>query len=1164
MENPSALMFSAEYLHSIADLEHAWEVVEHVADAEMSVRIKITIVARESELGGAESALRRLRQLEQTLPEHGVVLKERMEVRLSVAESSFAEEPERTKDLLAEALALHRDWTRQAQTERELPLSLEQTEETLLRLASDLAAVGDRRWSEPALEETLAIMLGHSTHAAFSPRTDVWQIQARAAVAGGMVRIGALDRADALVAEALEAITRIWPPRLRQVAVAAIAKSAAEAPNPSWTAEVAQKLLAVQVVRAGTADVETWTALAHQAIELPAAGQVARAVLPELATIAQDLLSTGDLREYRLDPELKRELGEEVEVVLDGFAAFAANVTDAHEANGIADLAWQLARHIAADISDKRAWLESAIRTVDALTADRIDSMINELEVPKYRAIARALLGALRAEQGTADQADRMIELGLDEAARMASTGETIAVLDEIVNVLPLEAETAGGWLAKILLRVRDEDWHLWLAELLVTSAQEGLRRGDADAPDLIEFASSTAGTAWDPMHAARGWGKIAGAFTLAGNAQSAENAYRRALSSAASAVGSVLESLTGFAQTLDNVQSVSSVISFAALPEYTEIRDEAIVALSRRYAALGAIESAQALVARLATDKQIDAGVQIAVGLAEAGRLKDADAATRRLHSAADRGRAIRGIAAACAASGKFPDAFSFAERLSDTASWIDALTEVTASWLETAAIDDRHEVLPAVRAQLTRRLYGGDSAAALAHIAGALARPGRLSTSSRKVDSGGALAAAALFLGAATSEVTKLDDEQAVAASRRCIVAVTLAGTVDEPDPAMRILWDWIDQASGRTALLASVAEKALDGEHFEIANGACRQILAEADWLWYVTELVVTAGLSEWFDDFGSELFAHSIALARIMPKLVEINESELARSWASELMFGRAYVQATLSIALRSSGDPTGADEVLAEVLDAAQGNGSMEPVISSIALGRALAGAGRMTEALNQAENTPDPSDRNDVIDEIAGTAIDSGALEEGLGILSEMSESDDPFAAYRGEPRVHRAGAAIVEAYAEQAAFEQAVAVFERLDDPWAILPRRAALQTLGKQAADHIANDPTRMANVVFAVAKEARRRGRDDALDCIASFAPVVERVGAAAVVATWTHLQDIHTWSSTRPLGRRRHSDQGRPSSRCLGLVSIAGGQPTSRTPSDDLLLIRKSAG
>ncbi len=125
---------------------------------------------------------------------------------------------------------------------------------------------------------------------------DVWEVQAKSAVAAGFAEIGNEERASALVTEALTDADRISSTRARREGLAAAAETLTPFHDRPWAQAAARRLLDLRVVRPGQAEIAAWSALAREANQLPEEVPLTQDVAARLIVIMREIRSLGTCR----------------------------------------------------------------------------------------------------------------------------------------------------------------------------------------------------------------------------------------------------------------------------------------------------------------------------------------------------------------------------------------------------------------------------------------------------------------------------------------------------------------------------------------------------------------------------------------------------------------------------------------------------------------------------------------------------------------------------------------------------------------------------------------------------------------------------------------------------------------------------------------------------
>ena len=1109
----------AEDLGTIDDLERAWDIAGQISGESARAFCRVALARRMSDVGSPDHALARLQSVEQAFAAVAdSPVGDRMAVRISLAERCLAGQPERSKELLAEAL----DLALQNAAE-EYPSFLDTpTEEALLRLPVVIARVDDRVWAQGALEDTLAPMLDQRPLVGFWwVSADVWRVRARTAVAVSMAGVGLVDRARELIEAALAEAVEIRSLDFRRQALGLVAEALPAVDDLPWVERVLRRLLASQMVRLGLADVEAFASLAHQMLDVPQAQATVRQILDQIEGIIGDLVAHPDS-----DPELQyHEFGE----ALKSLVGLVVGLEDQDRAHDALRALWPLALQV----EDLEAREELVGRLVGAWThvdLEGAERAIAQLDSPWDSVVATAALAASLGERGEVDRAGAAIDQALDQAQELTWTDGLALALAAVVNAIPSDAEPpfVAGWLGKVHLVARDLDWRAWLRAMVMAEAFEMLDAGDAAAAtERVEVATGLVADIRDPRDKVLAWLEKSVFEVRAEDPAAAEATLLQALASAGEIddPSERLRSLDAIADRAASRESVAWVTGLLDQPEGARVKDEMLAVLAGRLATLGEVDAARALVADLPDPALAQAHVHIAAGLAVGGMLEEAWHEVGQLPEAPDQAWATAGIARALARAGQLEDALAAADRLTDVEVWAAALGDVVASWADAADGSDVYQAMEAVGEHLATRLADVDLVRAQALVAGWLAWPGAFRSLDGQVGLGGAIGLAAPYLEAAFATLSGIEDEDEwLAACRLVPTSLVMRGGLDgdEPGAALRLLLDRMERDRDRALVVAALARKSLDCELYDFLDDAVRWLLAQETWSYVVPQVVAMAGwLVDW-PELGTvqrELGGTVIrTLGDVVAEIAEKDELAVAESVTGQvgLTLGRAYVQARMAGVLRERGQADRADGILRDAHAAMSGLdlAGWPEACAEVAAG--LAAVGRTGEALALADALPEGGDRNDVLDAIAYAQADAGELEEALGTLERMSEID-PFDLYRTSVHVHLGLTAVAAAYAGQGDLERAAALLDRKDDLWAILPRKDALGEFGLRLADLALADPNRVAALIFNLLRGARTEQRDEVLAYVAAFASILRAVGEMGPVEAWRRLMEIRSWSA-----------------------------------------------
>ena len=1111
----------AEGLDTIGDLERAWDIAGQIGGESARAFCRVALARRMGDVGSPDHALARVQSVEQTFADvTDSPIGDRMAVRIALAERCLAGQPERSKELLAEAL----DLARQNGAE-EYPAFLDTPmEEALLRLPAAIARVGDRAWAQATLEDTLAAMLDQRPLVGFWwVSADVWRVRARTAVAASVAGTGLVDRARELIEAALAEAVEIRSLNFRREALGLVAEALLTVDDLPWVERVLRRLLASQMVRLGLADVEAFASLAHQMLDVPQAEATVRQILEQIEGIIGDLVAHPDS-----DPELQvHEFGE----ALKSLAGLVVGL-DRDRAHDALRTLWPLVLQVG-DLESREEMIRRLVGAWTHVDLEDAERAVAQLDSPWDSVVATAALAASLGERGDMDRAGAAIDRALDWAQELTWTDGLAAALVAVVEAIPSDAEPSfvAGWLGKVHLVARDLDWRAWLRAMVMAEALETLDGGDdAAATERVEVATSLVAGMRDPRDRALAWLEKSVFEVRAGDPTAAEATLLQAFASAgeiedpSERLGS-LDAIAGRAASRETVAWVAGLLD---RPEGSPVKDEMLALLAGRLAALGELDAARALVADLTGPALAQAHAHVAAGLAAGGMLEEAWHEVGQLPEAPDRARAAAGIARALARAGQLEEALAAADRLTDVEAWAAALGDVVASSAQVADAPGAYQAVETVGEHLAARLAGADLVRAQVLVAGWLAWPGAFRSLDGPVGFGGAIGLAAPYLEAAFGTLAGIEDEDEwLAACRLVPTSLVMRGGLDEdePDAALRLLLDRMERDRDRALVVAALAQKSLECELYDFLDDAVRWLLAQETWSYVVPQVVAMAGwLTEW-PELGTvqhELGGTVVrTLGDVVAGIAERDEFAAAESVAGQvgLTLGRAYVQARLAGALREQGQAEHADRILQEAHAALSGldlTGWPE-ACAEVAAG--LATVGRTDEALALADALPEGGDRNDVLDAIAYAQADVGELEEALGTLERMSEID-PFDMYRASVHVHWGLTTIATAYAEQGDLERAAALLDRKDDLWAILPRKDAIGEFGLRLADLAPADPDRVAALIFNLLREARTEQRDEVLAYVAAFAPVLRAVDEMSPVEAWQRLVEIRGWRDSRP--------------------------------------------
>jgi hypothetical protein len=395
---PLRLEDIAEHLASANALDRAAELAAGLEDEDDRLALRAALAARRSDLGDPERALAELTAIEPELSPRGIGLAKRVLLRVEVALRLGGTDRERAKELLEQALAMMEEIRRREAEREHLSLLDDPTEEALLRVADAAGTVGDPRWARATVERTLDALLAAEPPAMFwYVEPLLWRARERASIAALLARLGAVERAKELFAQAAADAGAIEP-ETQAHALDLVAERLLAVPDPPWVEASVRSLLSSPAMLPGLGEAGIYLALAREG-DLAEARRAVRAIIERhVASPDYDLI-----------------------FAFEGFAELAAGVK-ANEA-----LDWSAAAGRAAWATDEPELRDRLLR---AMLLARLsagappEDAVQELEAPQ-RALAystlAALLGEREDEAGAVSALERALEAGADAAGILAA-----------------------------------------------------------------------------------------------------------------------------------------------------------------------------------------------------------------------------------------------------------------------------------------------------------------------------------------------------------------------------------------------------------------------------------------------------------------------------------------------------------------------------------------------------------------------------------------------------------------------------------------------------------------------------------------------------------------------------------------------------------------------
>jgi hypothetical protein len=1123
--NMSGLVFVADELQTLEDLDFTWKIVDQAASGKAAsgneiALVKLTLLRRMIELGAPESLMSTVATVREDLTDKSVGLEDLTAIRILLAERYLSTEKTRAKDLLAQALRLQQENDAQRKADQQLNLAF--SEDILLRLADAVARVPDRLWAQGRLEDVLAVMLNQQPIAAFTRmHADEWYARARAAIGGRMAEIGATDRAKELIETALGDTAKIELLVNRRGPLGIIAEALQNVNDRAWVERMIRRLLSGQAIQPGAGDVQLAASLAEQMLDVHEAEPAISQILDQILGVITGLSQKLEIKEFQTDYELKESLTTDIQDVLTRLAVLLPKLDDKHKEKETLPLAWSLALRID-DLEVRRDLITKILTSWIIMDPERAEEIVHELERSWDTFVANATIAKLLSERGRMEEAIAAIDNVVEKIDELSWDEGLTSALVAIVESIPAEAEVeyVGGWLSHVLFAARDDDWQAWISARLIAGAQERLSEGDVtEANELAATATHLSNLVRDPVEKSQAKVEIASYHMRRGDRSSAEELFKQLLMDVAAIAdpGKRKLYLIGIANKAD-IECLT-LFSEVAATTGTDVRDEMLPIFAGRFTALGAANKGREIVDGLASEEQKAARQQIASGLAVAGNLDEAWHEIQKLPTAQDRFKATTEVAAALASAGKLEDALATADRISETEQYSDTLCDIVINTVKATDESKLDDALEAINNRLAR-LAGADKARAQALISRRLSLTGVRGSANEVVGSGGTIVLAADYMRALSETLRELEEDKQVEAYRQALVCLGGRRSFDKSDAALKYLLEQMEQNRGRAEAIGAVARKASEHESYDCLNGALRWLMAIETWTHRIFLFVVLANWIKDWSDFQSEYIklgqTVALALGEVAEKLLEKNETTAAESVANLDAFQTtAYVQSRLANAMRRHQNDERANELLTNARGLLLEDQLVEwsEAYMSVAVG--LVRMGRTEDAHTLIDCLKDEVDRNAVRDSIACALVEVGALEEAQSLVAAMEEQGY-MDLYREEMIVHEAAAAVAEANFEAGDLEEAVKLLQQIDDPWAISVRNTTLENFGQRLADLAPTDPVRVSNLIFDLLRQVRVGGRTDVLTYVAALSPALKVGGKLMPLELWSQLKQVQMWS------------------------------------------------
>jgi hypothetical protein len=145
---------------------------------------------------------------------------------------------------------------------------------------------------------------------------------------------------------------------------------------------------------------------------------------------------------------------------------------------------------------------------------------------------------------------------------------------------------------------------------------------------------------------------------------------------------------------------------------------------------------------------------------------------------------------------------------------------------------------------------------------------------------------------------------------------------------------------------------------------------------------------------------------------------------------------------------------------------------------------------------------------------------EAGDLDGASAVVNSM-EPFDSFDLYRPHVRLHVGATTAIAELLKRGKMEQAAARLTELykafsNDPWTIMPAESALGEIAGRLAELAVDQPERVGRIIFGVLRGGRdAQQRDQVLEYIAAFSPVLKAVDVNLALEVWRRVVDVERW-------------------------------------------------
>ena len=256
----------AEHVATAETLERVSELAARAEDEGFRLGLRAALAKTRSDLGDPERALDELNALEPELSRRGIGLATHVLLRVEVALVLGGTDRERAKDLLEQALAMMEEERRRDAERQHISLLDNPREEALLRLADAAATIGEPGWARATVERTLAALLAREPWTHWSVEPLLWRARERASIAAVLARLGALERAKELFAQAAADAAAISAEEEQADALGLVGEQLLAVADAPWVESSVRSLLSPPAVLPGPGDVGVYLALAREGV----------------------------------------------------------------------------------------------------------------------------------------------------------------------------------------------------------------------------------------------------------------------------------------------------------------------------------------------------------------------------------------------------------------------------------------------------------------------------------------------------------------------------------------------------------------------------------------------------------------------------------------------------------------------------------------------------------------------------------------------------------------------------------------------------------------------------------------------------------------------------------------------------------------------------------